>query len=217
MLSTCKVTSDIREEVEDIFDAELFIDRSYSLKTVVIGNVSLQLYALHNAATTDHDLTGQIVWPAAKLLASFLTQHVDIFCSEVPMILELGAGAGLSGLVAAMLCRNPSNVILTDNNELVLDLLERNINVNFTDQQRKPRCYRLGWGKQEAEQFSAVHGNFDVILGADVVFWPAAIPLLFETVHYFLTQQPSAKFVLSYINRSELSTKLLFDHAHCTI
>ena len=53
-------------------------------------------------------------------------------CSSAESILELGAGTGLVGLTAAMLTLDKSRVILTDNNKRVLDLLQRNIDINFT-------------------------------------------------------------------------------------
>jgi len=211
--STCSAALHY-EEVEDIFNADLFIDKSYSVKTVSFGELQLQLFALHSASSTDHDLTGQIVWPAAELLASFLVKHRHIF-DGVSSVVELGSGAGLSGLVAAKLCGEGGHVVLTDNNQLVLELLQRNIHVNFPNQipAHQIECCELSWGLEDTAKFVSVHGKFDLILGADVVFWLSAVPLLFETVHYFLSQQPSAKFVLSYVNRCELTTKLLFDTA----
>jgi len=53
----------------------------------------------------------------------------------------------------------------------------------------RPRCYTLSWGKAEAEEFAVKFGNFDLLLGADVVFWPDTVPLLIETVHCFLSRQ----------------------------
>ena len=65
-----------------------------------------------------------------QLLATYLIEHRQL-CLEASAILELGAGAGLSGLVAAKLSRDASSCILTDNNERVLDLLQSNIQLNF--------------------------------------------------------------------------------------
>ena len=48
-------------------------------------------------------------------------------------ILEVGSGAGLSGLLAAKQNANPSDVVLTDNNEYVLDLLRKNTSENFAN------------------------------------------------------------------------------------
>jgi len=52
-------------------------------------------------------------------------------CSSAESILELGAGTGLVGLTAAMLTGDGSRVVLTDNNDRVLDLLQRNVDINF--------------------------------------------------------------------------------------
>jgi len=65
-----------------------------------------------------------------KALAEHLVDNGDLRTSEMS-ILELGAGTGLVGLTAAMLSVDASRVILTDNNDHVLDLLRRNIDVNF--------------------------------------------------------------------------------------
>jgi len=59
-------------------------------------------------------------------------------CSSASSILELGAGTGLVGLTAAMLaCDDPSRVMLTDNNERVLELVQRNIDINFAFTRRE--------------------------------------------------------------------------------
>ena len=68
-----------------------------------------------------------------QLLASYLTSHREL-CSEATSVLELGAGAGLAGLVAATLSKDPSSCALTDNNERILEILERNVRSNFTDE-----------------------------------------------------------------------------------
>lgn len=56
-------------------------------------------------------------------------------CSSAGSILELGAGTGLVGLTAAMLAADVSRVVLTDNNDRILDLLQRNIDINFAHKQ----------------------------------------------------------------------------------
>ena len=53
----------------------------------------------------------------------------------------------------------------------------------------RPKCSSLSWGVDNIVEFTARYGDFDVILGADVVFWPAAIPLLFETVQHLLLKK----------------------------
>lgn len=57
----------------------------------------------------------------------------------------------------------------------------------------KPRCEHLSWGTEEAEDFISRHGTYDLIIGADVVFWPEAVPLLFQTVQKLLVHKVSAE------------------------
>jgi len=55
-------------------------------------------------------------------------------------------------------------------------------------------CAELYWGDDESlECLIRSHGNFELIVGAEVVFWPQAIPLLFQTVHILLSKQVSRK------------------------
>ena len=50
---------------------------------------------IHNQ--TDHDLTGQIVWPASLLLSWFIHSKIGRDSFENETVLELGAGCGLAG------------------------------------------------------------------------------------------------------------------------
>ena len=58
----------------------------------------------------------------------------------------------------------------------------------------RPRCSSLSWGESEASEFARQHGGggFDLLLGADVVFWPDSVLPLLQTVHCFLAQQVRA-------------------------
>lgn len=78
-----------------------------------------------NAHAADHDLTGQILWPAANLLATYIAAHPSIL-NSCSCALELGAGLGLVGLLAAQSCP----VVLTDHNDVVLRVLIRNAQLN---------------------------------------------------------------------------------------
>ena len=63
----------------------------------------------------DHDLTGQILWPAATLLAEYLEAHAQQWLTGCPCAVELGSGLGMAGLLASQFCKM---VILTDHNEV---------------------------------------------------------------------------------------------------
>ena len=67
-----------------------------------------------------------------QALAEFLYEN-KCYCKGAKQILELGAGVGLAGLIASKLADDPSSVILTDNNQHILDLLEKNVLENFPE------------------------------------------------------------------------------------
>ncbi|ESN97848.1 hypothetical protein HELRODRAFT_177484 [Helobdella robusta] len=123
----------------------------------------------------------------------FSPQALSCYLSENPAIcqrkkiLELGSGTGLTGLLAAKLSDDPSKVFLTDNNDHVLELLQKNIESNFENSCYKPVCSNLSWGKDHLKTFTDKHGSdFNMLLGADVVYWPASVSLFIETVQHFL-------------------------------
>ena len=73
----------------------------------------------------DYDLTGQILWPAARLLAGYLAENPATL-RGCRCACELGAGLGLVGLLAAQACP----VVLTDHSDVVLRVLSRNAELN---------------------------------------------------------------------------------------
>lgn len=102
---------------------------------------SLDLFC-SQAASTDFDLTGQVLWPAAALLASYLvagesgkgeeereesSSRGRFLASASSSACELGAGLGLSGL-AAVAFSGLKRLVLTDGSDVVLRVLERNAN-----------------------------------------------------------------------------------------
>ncbi|CAM9696108.1 unnamed protein product, partial [Sphacelaria rigidula] len=72
------------------------------------------LTIVHKMATP-LELVGQQVWSAAFLLGDFVLTHRELFAGA--QVLELGAGPGLAGLVAARVARR---VYLTDYHDEVI-------------------------------------------------------------------------------------------------
>lgn len=84
--------------MEEIFDSNLFISTDYVPYLFQHGDVKEEI--LHGSiSSTDYDLTGQIVWPSSEALSQFIVDNHTMFLGKT--ILELGAGAGLAGIVAA--------------------------------------------------------------------------------------------------------------------
>mmetsp|Transcript_20171 Transcript_20171/g.29667 ORF Transcript_20171/g.29667 Transcript_20171/m.29667 type:complete len:505 (+) Transcript_20171:71-1585(+) len=86
---------------------------------------------------------GFVMWPSAVVLASWLLDNQDVLRGK--SILEIGAGCGLTGLVAARIVQNmdrqcivdgtrsdlkSSRMILSDYNRKVLTNIDRNIELN---------------------------------------------------------------------------------------
>ncbi|XP_053142573.1 protein N-lysine methyltransferase METTL21A [Hemicordylus capensis] len=103
-----------------------------------------------------------VVWDAAVVLCSFLEMGgIDL---QGRLVIELGAGTGLLGIVAALL---GAHVTITDR-KAALELLELNVQANLpADLQPRATVKELTWG-QGLASFSA--GGYDFILGADIVY-----------------------------------------------
>ena len=194
------------EEIPPLGD--FFILRSYTPKTYVFsladGTSLTQTCDALDSASTDFDLTGQIVWMVSRVTAHYIAREGERLLAGA-RVLELGAGAGLVGLVASRWARE---LTLSDNEGEVLSLLERNL------AHVPPSCSAsvvdLDWGDARAH---ARLQPFPVILGADVVFWSAAIAPLISSVAALL-HRPGGVFILGYYNRVEsMRTRLLEEAA----
>jgi hypothetical protein len=171
------------EDEDNVMSLEsFFICEEYIVKTFTFGDLSQSLLC-SNMSSTDPDLTGQIVWPAAILLSYFI-YHIRDSLESITM-LELGAGCGLGGFVSA----NYSNkVIITDGNEVVMRLLDRNNEFLHLDH---VYTRKLIWA--DPHHIRSVIDDFgpiDVIIGADVILWPQHIEELLLTIRVFLSSRP---------------------------
>lgn len=111
---------------------------------------------------TDHDLTGQVVWPAALVLVQHVITETSKFSGKE--VLELGAGVGLTGLVTAHMAQN---VVLSDYHDVVLKALGKNVEHSGLS---NVACAKLRWG-ENLREFKEEHGEFDILMGSDIVFW----------------------------------------------
>lgn len=147
-------------------------------------------------ANSSFDLTGQVVWQVSQLTSWYVATAARGDLRGRPC-LELGAGAGLCGLVATQYA---SQVVLTDNEPVVLELLQRNL------RHAAPGCdarvFDLSWG--DAAQHVALAAEvgrerWPVLLGADVVYWSESITPLMDTVARLLDAE--GVLILGFTNR----------------
>ncbi|KAK9082079.1 hypothetical protein Syun_031478 [Stephania yunnanensis] len=106
-----------REEEDDDMvwlDESFFINDDYKMSTFSFGSQVIHLLCLQSAST-DYDLTGQLVWPGAVLLNNFLSNNTAIL--QGSSIIELGSGVGVTGILCSRFCHE---ILLTDHNEQIL-------------------------------------------------------------------------------------------------
>jgi hypothetical protein len=156
---------------------DFFICREYTTKTYSLGGVTQAIDSLQ-AAATDFDLTGQVVWLVSVLTSWYIgTRGEELRGQDV---IELGAGAGLCGLVASQFA---ASVCLTDYEDEVLALLDRNM--VHVGEGCRGSVANLAWGDESSHaQLARQVGRetWRVIVGADILYWRMSVEPLIATV-----------------------------------
>ncbi|KAL5580317.1 hypothetical protein UlMin_012759 [Ulmus minor] len=158
------------EEEEEIvcLDESFFINDDYKLTTFTFGSQVIELLCLQSAST-DFDLTGQLVWPGAMLMNDYLSKNADVLHGR--SVIELGSGVGITGILCSRFCHE---VVLTDHNDEVLKILKKNVELHSSSVNHNCcaglAVEKLEWGN--SEQVSGILEKFskgvDLILGADI-------------------------------------------------
>lgn len=199
---------------------DFFVCREYVTKQYYVANTVIAADALASAAT-DFDLTGQVVW-TVSLLTSWYLASVKAEVAAAGAVCELGAGAGLCGLLATQYA---PLVALTDNEPEVITLLERNL-AHVAPTCPAPLVAELDWGNVTHENALAAAAasaaaaspisvpslwrgrRWPMLVGADIVFWYAAVAPLVAAVKAMLA--PDGVFILGYTDRvGRIRTALL--------
>uniref|UniRef100_A0A3Q2P343 EEF1A lysine methyltransferase 3 n=1 Tax=Fundulus heteroclitus TaxID=8078 RepID=A0A3Q2P343_FUNHE len=144
------------------------------------------------------------VWEAALHLCRFLEdQSVEL---RGRRIIELGAGTGVLGILAA---RRGAEVTLTDL-PLALPQLQANVSANAPPDgwpSAPPAVLPLRWG-QDHLGFPA---DWDVVLCADIVYLPETYPLLAETLAH-LCQNGAVAYLSSKMRREHQTQSFYEEH-----
>jgi len=136
-------------------------------------------------------VSGDIVWKGAHVLASQLAQ-AGVDGVKGKSVLELGAGSGLLGMLAAKL---GGHAVITDGDEREMPTLQENA-ANFEDGLQLGGTLSaafLDWGyegakaAEQAPESRLKKHSFDLVLGSDIVYIPQYIPLLAQSIGYFLS------------------------------
>lgn len=159
------------------------------------------------------DTTGLAIWPASIILPHWLIEElrpaldaVVAAHGEVSM-LELGAGCGLPGLVAALHAKSfpcKSTVYITDIHTNSIDNCRHNVLLNgYTETGSAPAALQhlpptttytrddssvvvqyMGWN--EPATYPTVHKQVDVIIGSDLVYEIRILDYLIPTIRALL-------------------------------
>ena len=177
-----------------------FLNTDYQLQKVAIRETVVSYYAL-TAASTDFDLTGQVLWPAAIALSQYIADHQELVRGED--CLELGSGAGVLGLYVSGLART---VVLTDGQDVVMDLLRQNLQFALGN----ATCCKVDWTEGDPAislEAADLPKQYKVLIGADIVHWPTLLSPLMRTVALLLA--PDGYLLLGYTVRSLATSTLL--------
>ncbi|CAG0921475.1 unnamed protein product [Notodromas monacha] len=143
-----------------------------------------------------HPDFGMYTWPCSVILSQYIIHNRRDFSGK--RVLELGAGTGLSGLVA-LKC-GAQAVTFTDRDSVALENVESSAKENCLEESSFT-VKTLNWGVISPGLLRDFEG-FDFILGADCFFDQTVFLKLIVTVAYLLVQNPSAVFITSYQVRS---------------
>lgn len=121
-----------------------------------------------------------VVWDAAVVMCVYLELgRVDL---RNRTAIELGAGTGLVGIVAALL---GADVTITDRST-ALPILESNVKENVPQHLHGAvRVSELTWGEGLA-RYPA--GSYDLILGADIVYLEETFSALLHTLEHLSSE-----------------------------
>ncbi|PON48405.1 Lysine methyltransferase [Trema orientale] len=136
------------------------------MREIQVADQSLVVFELDDLcdSVTGRALTGAWVWDSALVLAEWLAAAQDQleFSLRGKSVIELGAGAGLPGLAAALL--GASRVVLTDVGALIPGL-RKNVEANGLGD--RVEVSELVWGSDESV---GELGEFELVLMSDVFF-----------------------------------------------
>lgn len=125
------------------------------------------------------------VWPGAVALASFVASRAD----SMGRVLELGAGLGVPGLVAASCGRS---VLLSDFEPDALAFARAAVELN--GMQDRVNVIELDWTAPPTDI-----GVFDTVLGSEILYRPALYPSLIQLLDRVLA--PDGRAYISHEER----------------
>lgn len=134
------------------------------------------------------------MWPSAVVLAQWLVRDPSLVCGcGATSVLELGAGCGLTGIVAALLQQQrstttkPCRIFLTDFNSAVLENLQHNLVLNDVTDVCSVAGLDFHLQSGTTDCWKCVDGikrvPVNVVLAADIICQPSDAVAAANTLH----------------------------------
>lgn len=173
---------------------------NYAFKHYLIPSQKQVVTLKESKTFISEGTTGLCSWQASLALSEWLLKHSEKIANK--KILELGAGTGLSGIVAAKCC-NAKFVTLSDGSPAVVNLLRENLSLNFDNEDSNIESRLLLWEDVSESDFSE-HNLPEVLLGADITYDNSVFPALVGVLDKIFTiTGNSCKLFLAATIRNE--------------
>lgn len=180
------------------------------------GNVSIVVRSAVEEKP-GHLQSGIILWPGASALGHYLCEFENK--ASWRSVVELGAGCGLSGLVAARILQqqqdNESSVLFTDRDWVSLKVIKDSVQENHFAPVTVRRKVLL-WTEDEDtnEELEAKFPRLercDLAIGSDLIYSTETAKALFCTVQRIMPDRNLVKwrFILSNSFREEETTQII--------
>ncbi|XP_078266037.1 EEF1A lysine methyltransferase 3-like [Rhinoraja longicauda] len=131
---------------------------------------------------------GTAVWGAGRALCHYFEKQKIKFSNK--KVIELGAGTGMLGILAVLL---GGEVTITDRPGLLKNI-ERNVSANVLYPDRlRAIVSALSWGYDH----TLFPSDYDFILGGDILYDPASVPLILRTLQHLSNERTTIYFASS--------------------
>ena len=155
----------------------IFACMQIALESFTIGDKAISIFVPDSVAIQkkfhhQHAPYWTQVWHAAVGLCIFLQQHPDYIKNKT--VLELGAGLGLPGIVAATIAKHVS---ITDKSKAAVTIVQQSV---LLQQLKNVSCKVVDWNDSKGRLIP------EVVLLSDINYEPDAFAPLLSMINYFL-------------------------------
>lgn len=194
-LSLVDWRNDIIAHAENIPDLSISLKESSSLRVVELCKLNSERYK-------EHCYTGLVANPGCHVLSRFIFAIGKEFWADKKVI-ELGCGIGICGLTLALQGSSISEILLTDGEISAVELARQNFSLNqqYISDRVKYNFKQLTWSV-EAVKTEGLENQFNVILGADLVYARIDLDALISTCSCLLDiSMPGSCIIFCYLPR----------------